>query len=244
MLENKKYSIQFLNWDTEMFEKKSAKIILNEEISIEELNNIKRYIDSNEYEFVTIENKNNIEENNVVLSNLNGVFLADVNIQFAKKIEVDKINRKTKNIIIKNNLDYNEEIVNISKNAFKHSRFIYDKNLNSNKYIVYSEWVKNAFNKENKYFGCYTEKDKVLGYVLFSIHKDSSITIELIAISINNKGIGSKLINQIENFAIKNNITTLNVGTQLNNLNAQNFYEKNGFKHIANNSIYHWWSRG
>ena len=62
MLENKKYSIRFLDWDTEMFEKKSVKIILNEEILIEDLNNIKEYINNNDYEFIPFENKNNLEK--------------------------------------------------------------------------------------------------------------------------------------------------------------------------------------
>lgn len=241
MLENKKYSIRFLDWDTEMFEKKSVKIILNEEILIEDLNNIKEYINNNDYEFITFENKNNLEKNNIILSNLNNIFLADVNIQFAKRIRAIEKKDRNDEVKIKNSFNYNEDIVNISKNAFKNSRFIFDDNLNDNKYNVYSEWVKNAFKKEDKYF-CYYEEKKILGYVLFSIHSNS-ITIELIAAKSNNKGIGTKLMNQIEEFALKNNINTLNVGTQLNNLNAQNFYEKNGFKHIANNSIYHWWIR-
>jgi len=241
MLENKKYSIRFLDWDTEMFEKKSVKITLNEEILIEDLNNIKEYINNNDYEFITFENKNNLEKNNIILSNLNNIFLADVNIQFAKRIRAIEKKDRNDEVKIKNSFNYNEDIVNISKNAFKNSRFIFDDNLNDNKYNVYSEWVKNAFKNEDKYF-CYYEEKKILGYVLFSIHSNS-ITIELIATKPNNKGIGTKLMNQIEEFALKNNINTLNVGTQLNNLNAQNFYEKNGFKHIANNSIYHWWIR-
>ena len=75
MLENKKYSIRFLDWDTEMFEKNSVKITLNEEILIEDLNNIKEYINNNDYEFITFENKNNLEKNNIILSNLNNIFL-------------------------------------------------------------------------------------------------------------------------------------------------------------------------
>ena len=67
--------------------------------------------------------------------------------------------------------------------------------------------------------------------------------LELIAINekTKGKGIGTKLIKALESFAIENSLHTINVGTQLNNIQAQNFYEKNGYKHIINNSIYHWW---
>ena len=42
----------------------------------------------------------------------------------------------------------------------------------------------------------------------------------------------------------KNNLSEIHVGTQLNNIKAQNFYIKCGFKHINNNSVYHWWIKG
>ena len=54
-------------------------------------------------------------------------------------------------------------------------------------------------------------------------------------------GIGHELINGIENFAEKNKLKRIKVGTQLNNISAQNFYENCGFKHVANHSIYHLW---
>lgn len=60
----------------------------------------------------------------------------------------------------------------------------------------------------------------------------------------NQNGIGTKLIQKIELFAIKNDIKEIQVGTQINNIKAQNFYVKCGFKHTANNSIFHWWIKG
>jgi dTDP-4-amino-4,6-dideoxy-D-galactose acyltransferase len=52
------------------------------------------------------------------------------------------------------------------------------------------------------------------------------------------------MLSEIENFAIKNNIEKISVGTQVNNIKAQNFYVKCGFMHMENNSVYHWWPKG
>lgn len=60
----------------------------------------------------------------------------------------------------------------------------------------------------------------------------------------NQNGVGTQLIEQIELYALKNNLSEIHVGTQLNNIKAQNFYIKCGFKHINNNSVYHWWIKG
>lgn len=240
MLKNKKYLIKHLEWDTKMFKIKSAKIFLNEEISVYDLEQIQKYIKQNGYIFVSVENKNNNEYNNITIGNLKNIYLADVNIQFKKYITETKNYELDENIKIENEFEYNGDIIDISKNAFENSRFIYDKNLNDNKYNIYSEWAKNAFKKKDKYFCYYLDNDKIIGYILFSIN-NNEILLELIAVDSKNKGIGSKLIRRLEKFAIDKNIKVINVGTQLNNINAQNFYEKNGFRHLANNSIYHWW---
>ncbi len=245
MLENDdKYLIKKLDWDTKMFKIDSAKIILKTEIRKTDLEKIKRIVKEKQYKFITIENQNNNEKNNILIKDLRNIFLADVNIQFKKENLTINNYYKDKNIKINNNFEKNNNIIEISKNSFVYSRFINDENLNSNKYKVYENWTKNAFENKDKYFCYYRNNSKVYGYILFSINNElNEIIIELIAIDNNNEnnGIGSKLLKELEKFAIDNDLKIIKVGTQLNNLKAQNFYEKNGFKHVQNNSIYHWW---
>ena len=243
MQKNNKYEIEELKWDTEFFGVKSARVILNNEIDKQELKEILRTIEFNNYEFVTINNIKNNDNNNYILGDIIGnIFLADVNIQFEKKVGIrDEIDN---NVSIHNNFAYNQDIVKISEDSFSYSRFINDPSLHKAS-KVYVEWAKNAFNKENKYFCTYKISNKVTGYLLFSF-SDIVLTIELIAVDSMHKGqgIGKKLISKVEKFAYLNNISIMKVGTQLNNIYAQNFYINNGFKHISNNSIYHLWLRG
>lgn len=242
MQNNQKYDIVFLDWDTKKFEKKSAKIYLYEKIDDKDINAIKENILKENYKFVTIQNCGNNVENNIAISHFPGAFLADVNVQFIKNLKDVSKNENSENIKIENDFDYDKSLVDIVRNVFKDSRFIVDTKL-SNGDEVYSEWVINAFKQNDKYF-CYHKTKKVDGFILFSVNKEeNSIFLELIAINKNKKGegIGTKLIKALENFAIEKNIYIIKVGTQLNNIQAQNFYEKNGYKHITNNSIYHWW---
>ena len=240
-MNKEKYDIRYLDWDTNFFNKKSAKLILKKEITDNDLTDIVKRIEQEDYAFITIENENNIEKNNILISKLKNTFLADINIQFQKK--PDKKKEKCKCVYIENNYKNNQEIIDIAKQAFTYSRFTIDSNL-KNGNLVHVQWAMNSFNKKEKYFITYNEKSRIIGFILFSIsEEDNSIFLELIAVNQNNKnsGIGSKMLDELENFAIDNNIKYINVGTQVNNISAQNFYIKNGFKHKENNSIYHWW---
>lgn len=239
---NNKYDIEKLKWDTDFFGVNSAKVILNNSIDEQDIKEILKKLEDNNYEFVTINNIKNNDNNNYFLKDISNIFLADVNIQFEKRVE--EKNEIDNNVSVHNNFEYNQEILQISQKSFIYSRFMNDLNL-KNASDVYVEWAKNSFNKDNKYFCTYKIENKVIGYLLFSI-KDTSLTIELIAVDNNHKGkgIGKKLINKVEEFAYSNNITNMKVGTQLNNIYAQNFYINNGFRHISNNSIYHLWLRG
>ena len=266
---NNRYFLKYLKWDTDFFKIKSAKLVLKNEILNRDIERIKRQIKQEQYEFITVVNENNNMNNNKLIYRLGNVFLADVNIQFKKYIRTTESikksnynNQKNNNansnriytfstkekIIIKNNLELKEEILEISQKEFKYSRFIEDDNLiKPNE--VYLEWTKNSFGRKDKFFAYYEKNNRIEGFILFSINSSAfnsstlDIIIELIAIKneMQSKGVGSFLLKGIEEYAKRNSIKFLRVGTQLNNIKAQNFYIKNGFKHISNNSIYHLW---
>lgn len=241
IINTKKYEIQELIWDTKFFGINCAKITLKEKINRDDIKKIEKYIEENKIQFATIQNDNNNETNNNTLKLLKNTYLADVNIQFIKKINNKFEEYINNNIEISNNFPEDINILDISDNAFIYSRFLTDDKLkNGNK--VYREWAKNSFNKHNKFFCCYNINKKTEGFIIFKVDSfTNSIIIELIAISEEHRhsGIGSCLIKKLEAYAAQENIDYIKVGTQLNNIEAQNFYIKNNFKHIKNNSIYH-----
>lgn len=165
MIENDRYILKKLIWDTNFFEINSAELVLKKQIFNKDIKEIKRLVNQEKYKFITIRNINNNENNNKIIPKLGDTFLADINIQYEKNI-LKKQNEKIKNIIIENNMKENLDIINISKNTFIHSRFNIDKNLEQGK-EVHTYWVKNAFNKKDKYFCYYLLDNQIKGYILF-----------------------------------------------------------------------------
>ena len=241
MQTSEKYEIKQLEWDTKFFGVNSAKVILKAEISTNDLNEILEKLKKQEFQFVTIQNVNNNDNNNFFIKDIGKAFLVDINIQFEKKINLNEKDLNCKKIKIQNNMQYNKDILDIAMESFVYSRFINDKNLKNGDKIYY-EWTKNSFGNKDKFFCIHKTNGKINGYLLFSIEKNE-IIIELIAVNkqLNRKGIGHELIKALEQFTMENNIKYIKVGTQVNNIRAQNFYINCGFKHITNHSVYHLW---
>lgn len=77
---------------------------------------------------------------------------------------------------------------------------------------------------------CYVMVDKtnIIGYVSIEGNKIKKLFVNP---DYHKKGIGSKLLNKVENIAKKNNLNLLIVDS---NIHAERFYVKKGFKKIKN----------
>lgn len=73
-----------LKWDTEYFGIKSAKAILNKPLTCNEWKELKAKF--KDYQFISIENRNSEPINAQMIGKDTSAFLADVNIQFEKKL--------------------------------------------------------------------------------------------------------------------------------------------------------------
>lgn len=241
---NDKHIFTDLPWDTEYFGLKSGKLVLKKEINKKD---IKEILEKNKmYEFITITNENNNAQNNKIIGETTNSFLADINMQFSRKISNEIIKSyDSQEIRIEEAINPSREILQIGEKAFIHSRFYNDSNLSIERSkLIYVNWLKNAFNKIGKYFVKFIdEKNITLGFLLFSIDKNVGI-IELIAVdpSTSIKGIGQKMIKSLISFLALKKVETISVGTQGNNLKAQNFYYYCGFRLVACHSIYHCWN--
>lgn len=234
-----KYEIKYLEWDTEYFGILSGRLNLYGQLSESELEKLKLQL--KKYEFLTVYNYNNNDYNNFILRSIDNIFLSDVNVHLEKTI--DKVSINDSIVQIKRNQEKDEKLLKIAESSFIHSRFLNDKNLNQERAKkIYYNWVNNSFNNPNKYFCIYEDK----GFLLFSMDKEKNIaTIELIAVKKekSKKGIGSSLIKAFERYSYECGIKKLEVGTQLNNITAQKFYQRNGFTVTQYNSIYHIWNK-
>ncbi|MFA9414316.1 GNAT family N-acetyltransferase [Streptococcus sp. E29BA] len=234
------YSYQQLEWDTNFFGVSSGRIVLHDALGMREYSKILADLDSNE--FTVIYNEGNIPVLNEWLGQNTVASLMDVNVQFSKKRSA--FSQKGSNqVTIKNNLTPSEDILDIASRSFIYSRFFNDSKLEKSKAcMVYRNWVRTAFEREEKYFAQFMNETVCLGFLLFSIHNDELI-IELIAVdsSVKQQGIGSSLLDSVEQFAFQEKVNTIKVGTQINNSKAIRFYTKNGYLYQSCSSVYHHW---
>ena len=81
-MENDKYIIMQLLWDSDSFKVKTAKIILKKTIILSDIYIIKKFIKENNYKFIVVENVGNNEDNNKIIYKLGNILLSDVHIKF------------------------------------------------------------------------------------------------------------------------------------------------------------------
>lgn len=237
---NQKYKFYKLNWDTEYFGVQCAKLVLENEITVQDFFSLKKeFVD---YDFISISNLKSNAKNAKIIGQNSKAFLIDINIQFEKEIFEEKIKEVSSKIDY--TLDSSDEQYILDIANYNYSKFFDDKNLKKRGGDkIYKEWLKNSFGLEEKSFIIYREKNKPSGFILYSSKDDKSI-IELIAVSEKHigKGIGRKMINALEVRSIESNVFIINVGTQVKNIEAVNFYQKVGFKQVKCDETYHIWN--
>lgn len=228
-----------LQWDTEYFGVSSAKAILYEPLNFKEWETLKKRF--KDYQFISIENRDSDPVNAQLIGKDTRAFLADVNIQFKKKLET--LNVKPENVEIHQAFNRNEQVINIAE--FEFSKFVEDPELaKRGGQHVYKQWVINSFDKPDKYFALYiNDKDGIDGFLLYS-YKDNYCKVELIAVlkDKKHKGIGTNLFRAVENETVRRGFQEIRVGTQIRNIEAVNFYHKLGCKQVGCHQVYHLWN--
>ena len=235
---NKSYAFYELKWDTDFFGVNCAKAILHKPLTFDEWKELKENFE--DYQFVAIENSNSEPINAQLIGKSTEAFLADVSIQFKKKLEFSY--EMPVNISIHRALEKIEQITEIAE--FQFSKFVEDPELaKRGGNHVYHQWLINAFGKSDKYFALSkNENGKVNGFLLYSYSNDTCV-VELISVvkSSTQGGIGTTLFKAVEYTAYQRGITEIRVGTQIRNIGAINFYQKMGCKQIGCHQVFHLW---
>ncbi len=231
-------SFHELKWDSDFFKVTCAKAILYEPLCKDKWDDLKEKFSS--YQFISIENRNSEPINSQFIGKETSAFLADVNIQFAKKLY--SVNEKPNNIEIHNLMARNDQIIKMAE--FRYSKFIEDIEFNKRDGSqVYKQWIINSFEKPDKFFAISRNgKGETDGFLLHSFF-DSICTVELLAVTQNNagKGIGTSLFKMTEFEARQKGCDEIRVGTMIRNLSTINFYHKMGCKQIGCHQIFHLW---
>ena len=190
---------------------------------------------------ILISIKSNKKFKNLFLKK-NQIKLIEKNITFLKtprkkKVEINYF----KNIRLANIFD-KKEILDIAGNSFIKSRFYKDKNIKKRlAKKIKRNWVLNFFKKKRGEHLIVSEVNKkVVGFLLI-LKNQKDYIIDLIAVKkiYQNLGLGTKMIEFLENKILKQNKVKIYVSTQSNNKDSIKLYIKNKFKVKYINYVYH-----
>lgn len=222
-----------LDWDSNFYKKNIAKILINKNVSDNELEFYKK---NNSYDLTYVFCDQEID---YIISSKP----IDIKVVFSKKVSSRLTDLNSNIRSYKGQI--NNDLIELACTAGKHSRFKIDSILNPKFNTLYNLWLEKSIKREiaNEVF-TYSINNKIVGFVTCKIIKE---TIEIGLIAVNNnqqgKGIGKKLIQRVNDYAVENKLDRINVATQLHNSNACAFYTKNNFKLNSKTYIYHLWNK-
>jgi dTDP-4-amino-4,6-dideoxy-D-galactose acyltransferase len=140
----------------------------------------------------------------------------------------------------------NSELLLLAFRSGIYSRFKLDQQLPRGKFErMYELWLERSVSGvlADVVYGYY-DGDKMVGFVTVKLsQKYASIGLIAVHEQYSGKGIGSKLLQAAEEYAIRNGLHEMQVATQLDNLPACKFYESNGYSIMSIENIYHVWRK-
>lgn len=233
------YTLNPMQWDTDFFGLSCAKAVLARPLKREDWNELKSRLEK--FQLVYLENQNSLPVNARLIGQETSAYLVDINVQFSKQLSGS--GARADDIRVFNPMPYEEGLLDLVE--YKWSRFTDDPGLLSRGGDqVYRQWLINAFDKEDKHWALSLDQTGAIrGYLLHS-YAGSACRIELIASSPEQagRGVGTSMVKAVEAAAHERGMDTIQVGTQLRNLKAINFYHRLGFKQVGSHQIYHLWN--
>lgn len=237
--------IEKLEWDSKFFKYPVGKLIVKHDINENKLFEILNKEAKNyNLVYIFLPEGRNISKSNCINHNIK---LVDRKIVYQKKLSVRHrtVEKYFGEIESITGLKNYEKLPNLALLSGQYSRFNTDKNFIKGEFKrLYKKWLSNSINGSlaDECFATKNEKSGYQGFVTCKIH-ESSICIGLIAVDPkeSGQGIGTKLIKRVEQLADFESIKNILVTTQLENIKACRFYEKNGFVKKELMNVYHKW---
>jgi len=168
------------------------------------------------------------------------------------KILSEKNNEIIENIQLLDNdyyCEHKKEIKNLAYISGCFSRFNLDTQFGSKRFqVLYDQWIENTLNNiYDNIFLVYKQNltDKPIAILTGLVNFDSNVSkVGLLGVDINERGksIGSLILKYFENEVIFYNKSEIEIYTQIENINACNFYKGMGYNEGKIQYIYHLWS--
>ncbi|MCK4978743.1 MAG: GNAT family N-acetyltransferase [Candidatus Delongbacteria bacterium] len=232
---------QILDWDSNLFGIKVAKII-EPDLSADEIKSILCELKQKSVELVywASDKKCNDEIKQLEgrLVDIKTTFIADLsNLSSQNNDLTDIVEPYSRSMPI-------VDLEDLAIQSGEFSRFAVDPNFKRTNFIaLYKIWINKSINKEiAKQVLVIKEYNKIIGMITLG-EKNGRGDIGLLAVCKNyrGKGYGEKLVSAAQSWFIQNGYTTGQVVTQDKNISACNFYKKYGYSVDKIEYFYHFW---
>jgi len=235
-------------WDSDFFNMNIYKIIIriNNQRQIELLNEIMKKNSINLYYYI-LDSK---YKENIKLLEFNRFYLVQCKARFELNLcdyKNNELYKKNNKVTIFNDCKFNiKDLYKLSKQVYKKSRFYNDNNINKNKVKdLYELWVYNSYYKgfaDNIYI--YVDNNEIYGFCIIKNEAKDILRVSLICVDKEQRGkrIASNMLYKIINDYKKKNYKKCLSSPQSSNINALNFYIRNGFKFYKSEFIFHKWN--
>jgi len=229
-----------LAWDSHFFDKKIGRIDVADDYPFL-VENLEKAFQQN-YDLVYVFTSKDTVIPHEILTKFNGK-LVDRKIIYTAQIE--DLRTKTTAKIKEFEQKDGSLLYDLAYLSGTHSRFKLDEGLGIENFKrLYREWIDKSVNHQiaEKVF-VHEDNERIKAMVTLGV-KENAATIGLIAVdeTLQGKGVGMSLIDVCVQYCKTINITTLDVPTQLDNIQACKFYEKCGFTEKSVQNIYHFWT--
>lgn len=241
-------SIKYLDWDSKIFNKKIGLLninygVLNNKI----LNKIDKFCLEENYNCLFTKATTKEYEKMHVLED-GGFNLMDSIVTLKKELKENKqiVENEEFNYKILQESDL-QNITSIIDNLYSFGRFFIDNELdNEDVNTLYKQWIGNEIRNKNVDVIGIEYNGKLTGFIsckynISNLNENKEGIISLVGIdkSYQGLGIGKKLMNYVLTHFYKKGVTIVNVGTQIDNISALNFYIASGFRIASSSNSFH-----
>lgn len=226
-------NVKSLIWDSAFFNLRVGQVIIENEQNI-------NFDIEDDFDLIYL--KTSLERN--VDINAYSCSFSETRVVFEKEV-LGNNNFLSTHIVSIHDVNYKiNDLYELALESGKFSRFHLDPKFSKENFKkLYMTWIDNSLNKSFAGgFLVYKILDKIVGFVTYKTCEDVA-TIGLIGINFKHqgKGLGTQLINAVENQLINTGFYILRIPTQLKNKEACNFYKKLRYLPVEKTQIKHYW---
>lgn len=237
------YRVEYLPWDSEFFQIKTGKIILDES-GLQPLEEAFQVAKVRGYQLIYVLTASDFAFPDSFLHKWDGI-LADQKVTFScADMTTGKLVNQVEIIPVNSTQVDIGQLKELALVSGQYSRFKIDKNFPEGSFErLYHTWIEKSVNREIASEVCVIRLlGKIRGMMTIA-YMVGKVVIGLIAVSpeVQGKGVGTDLLNFIKEECQKKSISCIEVTTQQYNQSACLFYKRNNFVIFRKQNIFHFW---